>query len=68
MISVVSKYKDNETHNQIINDYLTEYDCKLQFYYTDITINIDSVKNPFSSFVNSMFLQFNPTLIQKRIT
>ena len=66
VISVVSKYKDNETHNQIINDYLTEYDCKLQFYYTDITINIDNVKNPFSSFVNSMFLQLNPTLIQKK--
>ena len=66
VISVVSKYKDNETHNQIINDYLTEYDCKLQFYYTDITINIDNVKNPFSSFVNSIFLQLNPTLIQKK--
>ena len=32
-ISVESKYKDNETHNQIINDYLLEFDCKLQFYY-----------------------------------
>ena len=34
--------------------------------YTDITINVDNVKNPFSSFVNSMFLQLNPTLIQKK--
>ena len=65
-ISIESKYKDNETHNQIINDYLLEYDCKLQFYYTDITIDINNVKNPFSSFVNSMFLQLNPMLIQKK--
>ena len=66
VISVESKYKDNATHNQIINDYLLEYDCKLQFYYTDITIDINNVKNPFSSFVNSMFLQLNPMLIQKK--
>ena len=66
IISVESKYKNNETHNQIINDYLIEYDCKLQFYYTDYTININSTKNPFSSFLNSMFLQLNPILIQKR--
>ena len=65
-ISVLSKYKDNETHNQIINDYLLEHDCKLQFFYTDIAIDINNLKNPFSSFLNSMFLQLNPTLIQKK--
>jgi len=65
-ISVESKYKDNETHSQIINNYLTQYDCKLQFYYTDITINLDNYKNPYSSFLNSLFLQLNPTLIQKK--
>ena len=65
-ISVESKYKDNETHSQIINDFLIEYDCKLQFYYTDITINLDDHKNPYSSFLNSLFLQLNPTLIQKK--
>ena len=64
-ISVESQDKDNETHNQLINDYLTEHDCKLQFYYTDIAINIDN-KDPFSSFLNSMFLQLNPTIIQKK--
>ena len=66
VISVESKYKDNETHNQLINDYLIANDCKLQFYYTDITINVNNTKNPFSSFLNSMFLQLNPTLIQKK--
>ena len=65
-ISVESKYPDNVTHNKLINDFLVEYDCKLQFYYTDIILNLDKVKNPFSSVINSMFLQLNPTLIQKR--
>ena len=64
-ISVESQDKDNETHNQLINDYLTEHDCKLQFYYTDIAIDINN-KEPFSSFLNSMFLQLNPTIIQKK--
>ena len=65
-ISVLSKDKDNETHNQLINDYLVEHDCKLQFFYTDIAININNLNNPFSSFLNSMFIQLNPTLIQKK--
>jgi len=65
-ISVESKYKNNETHIQIVNDFLIQYDCKLQFYYTDITINLDDHKNPYSSFLNSLFLQLNPTLIQKK--
>ena len=65
-ISVESKYKDNATHNQLINNYLIEYDCKLQFYYTDITINLTNFKEPFSSFLNSLFLQLNPNLLQKK--
>ena len=65
-ISVESKYKDNETHNKLINDYLIKYDCKLQFYYTDVTINLTNLKNPISSFFNTIFLQLNPTLIQKK--
>ena len=65
-ISVESKYKDNETHNKLINDYLVQYDCKLQFYYTDIAIDIENYKYPFSTFLNSLFLQLNPSLIQKK--
>ena len=66
MISLESKYLDNKTHNQLINNYLVQNDCKLQFYYTDITIDVDDYKNPISSVLNSMFLQLDPTLIQKR--
>ena len=66
MISLESKYLNNATHNQLINDYLIESDCKLQFYYTDITIDVDDYKEPISSVLNSMFLQLDPTIIQKR--
>ena len=66
MISLESKYLDNETHNQLINNYLVENDCKLQFYYTDITIDVDDYKEPISSVLNSMFIQLDPTMIKKR--
>ena len=66
MISLESKYLNNETHNQLINDYLVESDCKLQFYYSDITIDVDDYRNPISSVLNSMFIQLDPTIIQKR--
>ena len=66
MISLESKYLNNETHNQLINDYLVVSDCKLQFYYSDLTIDVDDYRNPISSVLNSMFLQLDPTIIQKR--
>ena len=65
-ISVQSKYKNNETHNKIIDDYLARYDCKLQIYYTDIRLNLNNFKEPFTYIINSMFLQLNPSLIQKK--
>ena len=49
-----------------INEYLTNNDCKLQFYYTDISFDPTNKVNPFSPFIDSMFIQLNPTLIQKR--
>ena len=65
-ISVESLYQDNETHNNLINDYLMKYDCKLQFYYTDISLDLNNIDEPFSSFLNSLFLQLAPTLVQKK--
>ena len=65
-ITVKAKYENNETHNNLIEDYLTRYDCKLQFYYTDIRLNLSNFSEPFSYTMNSMFLQLNPTLIQKK--
>ena len=65
-ISVESLYQDNETHNNLINDYLMKYDCKLQFYHKDISLDLNNVDEPFSSFLNSLFLQLVPTLVQKK--
>ena len=64
-ISVEAKYKDKQ-HYAEIEDYLTKYDCKLQFYYTDIITDLNNFNEPFSYIVNSMFLQLNPTLFQKK--
>ena len=71
VISVVSNSEINETNqiyktNKAINDYLTENDCKLQFYYVDLAINANNKSHPNSTFLNSVFLQLNPTLIQKK--
>ena len=65
-IIVKSKYENNETYDRIIDDYLTKNDCKLQYYYTDIKLNLSKSDKPFSYIINSMFLQLNPNLIQKK--
>jgi len=65
-ITVKSKYEDNKTHDELIEDYLAKYDCKLQFYYTDIKLYMDDFEEPISYLINSMFLQLNPTLFQKK--
>ena len=65
-ITVKSKYPGNETHDNLIAHYLTENDCRLQIYYTDISLDLENPKNPLSFNTSSMFLQLNPILIQKR--
>jgi hypothetical protein len=52
-------------HYKKIDDYLIENDCKLQFYYTDLTLNLSNYKEPIKSYINSLFLQINPTLFLK---
>ena len=63
--TVSSKY-NNENFYNTINDFLLENDCKLQFYYTDITVDLSNYKNPIKSYINSLFLQLHPTLIQEK--
>ena len=63
--TVSSKYSEENFYNTI-NDFLLENDCKLQFYYTDITVDLSNYKNPIKSYINSLFLQLNPTLIQEK--
>ena len=50
---------------QKIDKYLTEQDCKLQLYYTDITIDYDDYKEPIKPYLNAIFIQLNPTLFLK---
>ena len=65
-ITVKSKYENNATHDKIIDDYLAKYDCRLQIYYTDISLELFNFAQPFSYIINSFFLQLNPTIIQKK--
>ena len=58
--------KENTVENfKKIDNYLIGNDCKLQFYYTDITLNLSNYKEPIKSFINSLFLPINPTLFLK---
>ena len=65
-ISIDLKKNDDSKFNKTIYEFLIENNCKLQFYYTDITLNLSDYSSPNSTFINSMFLQLNPTLIQKK--
>ena len=60
-----SKNKTKENYEQIY-EYLSKNDCKLEIYYTDITIDLENYKEPIKPFINSIFIQLNPTLNIKR--
>ena len=62
------KLKDNSSYdiNKTIYNFLMKNDCKLQYYYTDITLDLSEHSKPKKTFINSMFLQLNPTLFQKK--
>ena len=49
-----------------IEKYLIENDCKLQIYYIDKTIDIDDYKAPIKSYLETDFIQINPTLSIRR--
>ena len=49
-----------------IENYLIENDCKLQIYYIDTTIDIDDYKDPIKSYLETDFIQLNPTLSIRR--
>ena len=61
-ITVTSEYYFN---NDVMKELLLYHDCKLQFYYTDVTWDLLNKSHPNRTLVNSLFLQFNPTLYQK---
>ena len=49
-----------------IEKYLIENDCKLQMYFIDKTIDIDDYKDPIKSYLETVFIQLNPTLSVRR--
>ena len=55
-----------KNHTKYIEQYLKKNDCKLQIFYTDITIDLYNYKEPIKPFLNSFFIQLNPTLFIKR--
>ena len=63
--SVVAKNQSKELTNEI-ERFLKENDCKLQFVYTDIIIDLDNYEEPFAQYLNEIFIQLNPTLFIKR--
>jgi hypothetical protein len=64
-LSISAKNNTQENFNDI-NNHLFQNDCKLQFYYMDITVNLSNYKDPITPFVNSMFLQINPHLYVRK--
>ena len=51
-----------------IDNILFQNDCKLEFHYTDYTIDYNNFDKPFEKFKNEMFLQLNPYLCLKMNT
>ena len=61
--SALSETKENFDN---IDTFLLYNDCKFQIYYTDITFNLESYKDPIKDYLNSLFIQIDPTLFIKR--
>ena len=57
--------KSNSSLKQI-DRFLFENDCKFNFAFTDIIIDLDNYKEPITQFINDIFIQLNPTLFIKR--
>ena len=57
---------NSESLLEKINRFLLSNDCKLQYYYTDVILDIDSFKEPIKYFMDSLFIQINPHLFSKK--
>jgi len=49
-----------------ISDFLEGNDCKLQIFYIDKTIDINDYMNPIKGYLDTIFMQMNPTLSIRR--
>ena len=58
--------KNEKMNFSVINDFLFQKECKLQFYYIDYNIDIKNYTAPFKPLINSLFLQLNPDFSIKK--
>ena len=63
--SVLARNKSDELQDKI-EHYLINNDCKLNFAYTDIIIDLDNYRSPITQYLNQIFIQLNPDLYIKR--
>ena len=63
--SILAKNQSDDLQDKI-ERYLFKNDCKLNFAYTDIIIDLDNYKSPITEYLNQLFIQLNPELFIKR--
>ena len=62
--TVYSKGK-SVNHYKNIDNYLISNDCKIELLYIDIIIDLEDYYQPIKPYLNSIFVQLNPTLLTK---
>ena len=63
--SVVAKDTTKAWTDEVLR-FLFQNDCKLQVAFTDIIIDLDNYENPITQYLNTIFIQLNPSLFIKR--
>ena len=63
--AVTAKNTSKEISDEI-ERFLFDNDCKFQLIYTDIIIDLDNYENPIRQYLDSTFIQLNPSLFIKR--
>ena len=49
-----------------LDRFLFENDCKFEYVFTDISIDLDNYTKPFTQYLREDFIQLNPTHYTKR--
>ena len=63
--SVVAKEATKAWTDEVVR-FLFQNDCKLQIAFTDIIIDLDNYEDPIAQYLNTIFIQLNPSLFIKR--
>ena len=61
----VSAKNNSISHYKKIDDYLLRNDCKLQFYYTSNSFDLNDYGMPLKPYIDALFLQLSPILFLK---